>query len=165
MLTSSSSSAALPLAYLTLRTLIILNWVMAGMIIVLLVAMPTRHWIMSSLNLSPGPEADRVVLGLRTIAVIGLAAVPINYAILKRLLAMVETVRAGDPFIAANAYHLQTIAWALLALQVLSMVIGTIAKRISTPDHPIHISAGFRSTAGSPYFSLSCWRRYSLRVP
>ncbi|HXG90651.1 MAG TPA: DUF2975 domain-containing protein [Vicinamibacterales bacterium] len=58
-------------------------------------------------------------------------------------LAMVETVRAGDPFTAANADRLQTVAWMLLALQVLSMVIGGIANAISTPAHPLHISAGF----------------------
>jgi hypothetical protein len=62
---------------------------------------------------------------------------------LTRLLAIVMTVRAGDPFVAANAYRLQAIAWVLLALQVLSMVIGGIGKAISTPDHPFHLDAGF----------------------
>ena len=139
----ASSSAALPVAYLTLRILTVANWLMGVAIVVLLVAMPTRQWIMSSLELSPSPEADRVVMGLRTIAVIGLAVIPLNYVILKRLLAMVETVRAGDPFVSTNAYRLQTIAWVLLILQLLSIVIGAIAKRISTPEHPIHLSAGF----------------------
>ena len=143
MLEPSSSSAALPIAYIGLRILVILNWLMAVAIVVLLVAMPTRQWIMTSLDLTPGPEADRVVLGLRMIALIGLVTVPLNYMILTRLLAIVLTVRAGDPFIAANAYHLQTIAWVLLALQILSMVIGGIAKTISSPEHPVHISAGF----------------------
>jgi hypothetical protein len=31
-------------------------------------------------------------------------------AVLTRLLAIVETVRAGDPFVAANAHRLQAIA-------------------------------------------------------
>ena len=62
---------------------------------------------------------------------------------LKRLLAIVETVRAGDPFVAANAYRLQTIAWALLVLQLLGLVIGAITKSVSTPEHPVDIGAGF----------------------
>ena len=49
------------------------------------------------------------------IATLGLVAVPVNFLVLKRLLAIVETVRAGDPFVAANARRLQLIAWALLA--------------------------------------------------
>jgi DUF2975 family protein len=69
--------------------------------------------------------------------------VPLNYVVLTRLLAIVETVRAGDPFVAANADRLQTIAWSLLALQVLSIVIGTIGRAVSTPAHPVHLDAGF----------------------
>jgi hypothetical protein len=38
---------------------------------------------------------------------------------------------------------LQAIAWALLALQLLSLVIGAIAKSVSTPAHPLHLDAGF----------------------
>ena len=139
----ASSSAALPIAYVALRILIVVNWFGGAAIIALLVAAPTRRWIMSSLELSPGPEADTVVMGLRAIAVLGLAAIPLNYAVLKRLLAIVETVRAGDPFVAANASRLQAIAWALLALQLLSLVIGAIAKAVSTPAHPVHLDAGF----------------------
>jgi hypothetical protein len=80
---------------------------------------------------------------LHAIAVFGLAAVPLHYAVLKRLLAIVETLRGGDPFVGANASRLQAIAWALLALQLLSLVIGAIAKTVSTPAHPVHLDAGF----------------------
>ena len=37
----------------------------------------------------------------------------------------------------------QAIAWVLLALQLLSLVIGAIAKNVSTPAHPLHLDAGF----------------------
>ena len=57
------------------------------------VALPI-HVIMSALDLSPGRQAERVVWGLRAIASIGLLSILINYAILKRLLAMIATVRA-----------------------------------------------------------------------
>lgn len=140
---SRSYSAALPIAYVFLRILVLINWFVGAAILVLLLAMPTREWIMISLHLSPGPEAERVVWGLRAIAAIGLVAIPINYAILKRLLAMIHTVRAGDPFVAANAYRLNAIAWFLVAIQILGLVIGAIVTFISTKAHPIHIDAGF----------------------
>jgi hypothetical protein len=63
--------------------------------------------------------------------------------VFKRLLAMVETVRAGDPFVAANAYRLQAIAWLILALQLISMTIAGIGRVISTEEHPFHLDAGF----------------------
>jgi hypothetical protein len=138
-----SSSAALPIAHALLRILIVLNWVMAAAIVVLLVAMPNERWIMSAFKLSPSPDAERLVLGLRVVAVLGLATIPLNYGIFKRLLAMVETVRAGDPFVAMNASRLQAIAWGLLTLQILSMVIGAIGKAVSSPAHPVNLDAGF----------------------
>ena len=139
----SSSSAALPIAYVVLRILIVCNWLMGPAILALLVVIPNERWIMTAFKLSPSPEAERLVMGLRAIAVLGLAVIPLNYAVLKRLLTIVETVRAGDPFVAANAARLQAIAWALLALQVLSLVIGAIAKTVSTPALPLHLDAGF----------------------
>ena len=139
----ASSSAALPIASVVLRILIVVNWMMVAVILALLVVVPNEQWIMSAFELSPSPEAERLVMGLRAIAVLGLAAIPLNYVVLKRLLAIVETVRAGDPFVAANASRLQAIAWALLALQLLSLVIGAIAKAVSTPAHPLHLDAGF----------------------
>lgn len=139
----ASSSPALPIAHVALRILIVLNWLMGAAILGLLVVIPNQEWIMAAFKLSPSPDAERLIMGLRAIAVIGLAAVPLHYVILKRLLAMVETVRSGNPFVAANASRLQAIAWALLALQLLSLVVGAIAKTVSTPAHPLHLNAGF----------------------
>ena len=138
-----TSSAALPIAHVVVRVLIILNWLMAAAIVTLLVAMPNERWIMAAFKLTPSPDAERLVMGLRAVAVLGLAVVPLNYGILKRLLAMVETVREGDPFVATNAGRLRAIAWSLLALQLLSIVIGTIGKAVSTPAHPVNLDAGF----------------------
>ena len=105
--------------------------------------MPNELWIMRSFRLTPSPEASRLVMGLRVIAVLGLVAIPINYAILERLLAIVETVRARDPFVSVNAQRLQAIAWALLTLQLLSVVIAAIGKAVSIPGQPLHLDAGF----------------------
>jgi len=138
-----SSSAALPIAHGVLRILIVLNWLGGALILALLVVMPNERWIMSAFKLSPSPNAERVVMGMRAIAGLGLAVIPLNYVVLKRLLAIVETVRAGDPFVATNAQRLRVIAWALLTLQLLSIVIGAIGKMISTPAHPVDLDAGF----------------------
>src|SRR5437870_822209 len=140
---SASSSAALPIAHVVLRILIVVNWLMGAAILALLLVMPNEQWIMAAFKLSPSPDAERLIMGLRAVAVLGLVGIPLNYAVLKRLLAIVITVRAGDPFAAANAYRLQAIAWLLLALQLLSLVIGAIAKAVSSPAHPVHLDAGF----------------------
>jgi hypothetical protein len=143
----TSSSAALPIAYVVLRILIVVNWLTAAAILALLVVSPNEQWIMRAFHLTPSPEAERLVMGMRAIAVLGLAASPLYHAVLKRLLAIVETVRAGHPFVAANAERLQAIAWVLLTLQLLSIVIGAIAKAVSSPAHPLHLDAGFSINA------------------
>lgn len=137
------SSAALPLAHTVLRILVVVNWMAGVLILVLLFGMPVSEWIRKAIGIAPGPEADKIIVGLVSIAAIGLLSIPLNYMILKRLIAMVETVRDGDPFVAANAQRLEVIARLLLVLQVLGMIIGAIGKAITTPERPINIDAGF----------------------
>ena len=140
---SSHYSPALPIAYVTLRILVIFNWLVGAAILALLVVLPNERWIMSAFELSPSPDTTRLIWGLRAVAALGLVTIPLNHMILKRLIAMVETVRTGDPFVAANAHRLQNIAWILAALQILSLVIAAIGKAVSTPAHPLHLDAGF----------------------
>jgi hypothetical protein len=146
MSTPASPSAALPISYGVLRILIVGNLLYGAAILALLVVMPNEQWIMRAFKLSPSPEAARLVMGLRAIAVLGLATIPLNHAILKRLVAIVETVRGGDPFVPTNASRLQAIAWGLLALQLFSLVIGAIARAVSSPAHPVKLDAGFSIT-------------------
>src|SRR5437870_1518966 len=111
-----SSSAALPFAHGLLRFLIVANWFGGVMILVLLFLMPNREWIMSAFKLPHSPDGEQVVIGMRAIATLGIVSILFNYVVLTRLLAIVRSVREGDPFVAANAVRLQTIAWCLLAL-------------------------------------------------
>ncbi len=138
----SHQTAALPIAYIALRILMVLNWLVGAAILVLLLwslTFSAEKWAVA-LGADPTPA---VVMGLRAVAALGLVAIPFNHAVLSRLLAMVETVRAGDPFVAANAFRLHAIAWMLLALQLLSMVIGGIGRAISTAENPVNLDAGF----------------------
>jgi hypothetical protein len=140
---SPGLSVALPTAHGVLRILIVLNWLAGAAFLALLVVAPNEQWIMSSFELSPSPEAERLVFGLRVILVLIIATIPFNHVVLERLHAIVGTVRAGDPFVATNAQRLRAIAWALLAVQLLSLVIGSMAEALSTPARPVDIDAGF----------------------
>ena len=141
---SASYSAALPIAYVVLRILFVLNWFVGACILALLIyTFVNEPWTMRALEVTSYPNAQTVLNGMRAIAAIGLVTIPLNHIILTRLLAMVGTVRSGDPFVAANAYRLRAIAWTLLALQLLGLAIAAIVKFISTPEHPVDIEAGF----------------------
>lgn len=142
-----SYSAALPIAYVLLRLLIILNWLGGAAILALLLAtIVAEDWTLTALGIDPSSWIRAKIMGLRAVAFLGLVAVPLYDAILRRLVAIVETVRRGDPFVAANAIRLQAIAWILVALQLLSLAIGAIGRWISTPENPVHLDAGFSAS-------------------
>jgi hypothetical protein len=141
---SRSYSAALPIAFVLLRILVVLNWLLGAAILALLAfTFVNETWTMRALGVSGYPDAHMVVMGMRAVAVLGLVSIPLNHVVLTRLLAMVGTVRAGDPFVAANAYRLRAIAWTLLVLQLIGLAIAGIAEAISTPEHPVELDAGF----------------------
>ena len=141
-------SSALPFAWVTLRILIVLNWLSGAAILALLVAtIVAEQWTFTALGITNASGIPAVIMGLRAVAALGIVAIVFNHVVLKRLAAIVVTVRRGDPFVAANAIRLNAVAWALLGLQLLSLVIGAIGKAISTSKLPIHLDAGF-STSG-----------------
>ncbi|MEO6142898.1 MAG: DUF2975 domain-containing protein [Dermatophilaceae bacterium] len=130
-----------------MRILIVLNWLGCAALLALLVAtIVAEQWTFTALGITPSAGIPQMIMGLRAIAALGLVAVPLNAAVLRRVPVLVETVRRGDPFAAENAHRLQSIAWALLALQLLSLVIGGIGRTISTPSHPLHLDAGYSAS-------------------
>ena len=64
---------------------------------------------------------------------IGLAGAAIVHMLLRRLRAIVDTVRDGDPFIERNARHLQAIAWSVLGMEVMRLAVGAIASAVWEP--------------------------------
>ncbi len=141
-------TTTLPLTWTLLRLLILLNWASGAAILALLGASVfASSWMHRALGIPPSPDIFSIMNGMRLIAALGLLAIPINHAILSRLLPIIETVRRRDPFIAANAYRINMIAWALLALQLIGLAIGMTAQAIETPTLQLHIDAGF-SLAG-----------------
>jgi Protein of unknown function (DUF2975) len=133
---------ALTISAVVLRVLISLNWVYGAIIVAILMGMfAAERWTMTALGVPPSAESGPLLQGMRMIAALGLVGVPLNFIIVSRLLAMVNTVSAGDPFVAQNAARLQIISWAVLGQQLLQLIIGTIAGSVSTPAHPLHISA------------------------
>ena len=136
---------ALSLSRKVLRALITLNWVFGAAILALLVwTFIAESFVARALGVN---EKDpRVLVGMRLIMAVGVAAAPIANLVFSRLLSIVETVRAGDPFVASNASRLQTIAWSVLTLELTRFVVVGIANAVSSPTRPIHIDLNFSIT-------------------
>lgn len=79
------------------------------------------------------PRIDPAMLmpTLRLWMILALPMVVVVDRMIDRLLAMVDTVRAGDPFVAENAARMKTIAWYLLVLQLFNLSFGILAKAMN----------------------------------
>jgi len=113
---------------LVVRVLIFLNLLGGAAVLALLVASPISHgWVKKVFGLSDDGMATQVLVLL---GAVGLGSVLFNHILLTRLLGIIETVRLGDPFVAANAARLRVTAWAILGLEVLYFIAGTVAGRL-----------------------------------
>lgn len=131
---NAASTRALAVARPVIRGLTALNLLYAVAIASLLgwsFLMP--GWPERALGFDIVSKYPLVPLGLRAIVVVGLIGAAIVHTILRRLLAIVDTVRSGDPFVLANARRLDAIAWSVLVLEVLRMIVMAIAAAVWEP--------------------------------
>ena len=84
-------------------------------------------WPVRPLGVEMLKEHPRVGDGLRAIVAVLIVGAAIVHTILRRLLAIVDTVRVGDPFILENARRLDQIAWRVMACEGLRLVVAAIA--------------------------------------
>ncbi|MGZ8997821.1 MAG: DUF2975 domain-containing protein [Allosphingosinicella sp.] len=125
---ASNSNAALGLSRLLLKLGAFLN-LATGAILVVSFAVTfvfedqVRHYFEKRAF-----DAAILMPTLRIWMILGLPYVAAIHVMLARLLAMVETVRLGNPFVPENAVRLKTIAWCLLATQLLHLVFGLMVR-------------------------------------
>lgn len=144
---SSKPSPALSASLLTLRLLILLNWIVGVLILALLtISFQAEAWTWRALGVGTVTGHEGMVAGMRAIMVIGIVSVPIAYVLLNRLLKIVQSVRIGEPFTIDNARRLRTIAWALLGLELLHVCVVAIASSVSTREVPLRINGNFDLT-------------------
>ena len=88
-------------------------------------------WPAKPLGYDPATMHAYLPLGLRATELLGLVFVGLVYLILRRLLAIIASVRGGDPFVVENAERLQTIAWSLLGVELLRLAVAGIGAAVN----------------------------------
>ena len=150
----SNTPNALSMTRPVLRGLLVLNAVYAFLIAALLIG----TWVFPGLlykaiGLADGEGAVVVHAALRAIVVVGIAGAYVVYRVLRELLAIVDTVKGGDPFVAGNARRLRAIAWWVLVGEVLRLLVGAIASAAAkaAPSLKIDFDIGF---SFAPWFAV-----------
>jgi hypothetical protein len=142
---SRSFPSALTASRIVVRALIVVNLVVGTLILALFIASAiARDQVFAALGADVANA--RLIHGMRLIMVIGIGSAPLAHILLTRLLAIIETVRLGDPFVTGNAARLQTTAWALLGLELLHLAVGAIAASASSESQPLNIDWNFSIT-------------------
>lgn len=128
------STRALAVARPAIQGLTVLNLLyIAGLILLLGVSFLIEGWPQRPLGFDMTKAHPQIGAGLRAIVIIGIVAAIIVHTILRRLLAIVDSVRGGDPFILENARRLDTIAWSMLALEASRILVIGIAAVVWEP--------------------------------
>jgi hypothetical protein len=131
---NSTSTRALAVARPVVQVLTILNIIYGVCIALLLVwSYFIEGWPERPLGFDLVALHPQAPNGLRVIVAIGIIGAVIVHSILRRLLAIIDTVRSGDPFVLSNAQRLNAIAWSVLALEVLRMIVLAIAAAVWEP--------------------------------
>lgn len=140
-----SHSTVLPATSAVLRVLIVLNWVFGALVLAMLAgSLAQTPWVWRALHVGVAADDARVAGAMRAMMVLGIVGVPFGHVVFTRLLAIVESVRAGVPFTLENAMRLRTIAWALLGLQLLHGFVAAIASRLVARGIPLHAGGRFQ---------------------
>jgi hypothetical protein len=126
---SDRYAALLGLSRLLVALLRILNLVLGALLIAAFVASFVFEPVFREFFSKRPPTIDPGLLmpTLRVWMVLGMPLIAAAHILYSRLLAMIETVRAGDPFVPENAVRLKTIAWCLLAGQLFDLACGVMA--------------------------------------
>ena len=107
----------------------------------------------AALKIEPGPKGNLLSACLLAVATLGVVGAALVHFVLRHLRAMVETVRAGDPFIADNARRLQAIAWLVMAGEFVRLGIGVVGRIAA----PIARELGIHVDKNLVQFSLAPW--------
>lgn len=118
---------------LLMRVLNVLNWIGVALFGFLLIATfaAADHFLQGAARALPHARSGELLLAIRLLCCIVLVVGPPAHLVFTRLGAILRTVEVGDPFVAANGRRLRTIGWAMLVMQVVDLIFGYVALRVT----------------------------------
>ena len=108
--------------------------VLLGLVLSRLFYSPIATWLLQQ---NPGSNVGSEIIGCRLMMLVGIASSVAIDRLLTGLTQIIDSARAGDPFLSVNARRLRTIGWSLLALQLLDIPLAIIERlfpSVVTPD-------------------------------
>jgi DUF2975 family protein len=145
---SDSYATLLGVSRLLVGLLRVLNLLMGALLVAMFVASFVFEPVFQEFFSKRPPRIDPGLLlpALRLWMLLAMPMIAAVHILYSRLLKVIGTVRAGDPFVPENAARLTTMAWCLLTVELLRLSFGVMAAIMNAAGSNIDWS-----------FSLSGW--------
>lgn len=141
---SNPSDSALGLSRALLRLFVALNFVGLALLLSGFVASFVFEEVVAQYYRQREMDAAILIPTLRVWLLLGVPLFAVLQVLLSRLLEIVGTVRLGHPFVRENAMRLRTIAWCLVAVQLLHLSFGVMARFVVAAN--AHVDWSFSLT-------------------
>ena len=105
--------------------------VFAGVVLSFVAVALPFFWDEAALNIAkeyPSLDAAALFPQLYIVFAFGIIILGLVWTIMRKLLAIVDSVAEGDPFIRANAIRLKAIGWLMLAAQIIGIPLAIAAR-------------------------------------
>lgn len=79
----------------------------------------------------PGIDTGNLLPGLLAIFALGILVLGLIWTMMRKLLAIIDSVEDRNPFVAANAARLRTIGWLMVGLQIIGLPLAVAAKNVA----------------------------------
>lgn len=108
------------------RALLVLN-IVVGLLLLAVLGwsyVEEQRFAAAALAQFPDTDIDRLLTSTRLVLAIVFPVMVLAHLLFRALLQMLQTVQAGDPFVAVNADRLRRVAWCLLGIQLCDIGFG-----------------------------------------
>jgi hypothetical protein len=79
----------------------------------------------------PGIDTSNLLSGLLSIFALGILVLGLIWTMMRKLLAIIDSVEDRNPFVAANAVRLRAIGWLMVGLQIVGLPLAVTARNVA----------------------------------
>jgi Protein of unknown function (DUF2975) len=79
----------------------------------------------------PGIDTSNLLPGLLSIFALGILVLGLVWTMMRKLLAIIDSVEDGNPFVIANAVRLRAIGWLMVGVQIIGLPLATAAGNVA----------------------------------
>lgn len=118
-----------------LLVFLIMGFVAVGGVVLALVSVGLPlYWTEALAEIAkerPGIDTANLLPGLLSIFALGLLVLGLIWSMMRKLLAIIDSVEDRNPFITANAMRLRAIGWMMVGLQIIGFPLAVAAKNVA----------------------------------